>query len=206
METENSLPTSQQWTKNPMYNHPSHFCKTHSISSSYLRSGSQALLVSSSCFDRPDNTERSSCRVAEQRNMGTQHSWACLPTRWLRYCPPETELLKRAHIVHVVWQIDTTGSTFVKHVSCPGVSVCEVPTSLIYTTILHKTMFYCLTPLHHACRVCVKKILNEFHAIIEKKIQLDPTYYFIMLMLGSTCFGHHYAHHQELATIALVTT
>jgi len=27
-----------------------------------------------------------------------------------------------------------------------------------------------------------------------------------MLMLGSTCFGHHYAHHQELTTIALVTT
>jgi len=26
-----------------------------------------------------------------------------------------------------------------------------------------------------------------------------------MLMLGSTCFGHHYAHHQELMTIALVT-
>jgi len=23
-----------------------------------------------------------------------------------------------------------------------------------------------------------------------------------MLMLGSTCFGHHYAHHQELTTIA----
>ena len=33
-------------------------------------------------------------------------------------------------------------------------------------------------------------------------MQLDATYYFIMLMLGSTCFGHHYAHHQELMTIA----
>ena len=33
--------------------------------------------------------------------------------------------------------------------------------------------------------------------------ELDATYYFIMLMLGSTCFGHHYAHHQELTTIAL---
>ena len=40
----------------------------------------------------------------------------------------------------------------------------------------------------------------------EEKIQLDTTYYFIMLMLGSICFGHHYAHHQELTTIALVTT
>jgi len=26
-----------------------------------------------------------------------------------------------------------------------------------------------------------------------------------MLMLGSTCFGHHYAHHMELTTIPLVT-
>ena len=24
-------------------------------------------------------------------------------------------------------------------------------------------------------------------------------------MLGSTCFGHHYSHYQELTTIALVT-
>jgi len=40
----------------------------------------------------------------------------------------------------------------------------------------------------------------------KNKIQLDATYYIIMLiMLGSTCFGHHYAHHQELTTIALVT-
>jgi len=26
---------------------------------------------------------------------------------------------------------------------------------------------------------------------LKNKIQLDATYYFIMLMLGSTCFGHH---------------
>ena len=25
-------------------------------------------------------------------------------------------------------------------------------------------------------------------------------------MLGSTCFGHHYAHHQEFTTMTLVTT
>jgi len=37
-------------------------------------------------------------------------------------------------------------------------------------------------------------------------VQLDATYYFIMLILGSTRFGHHYAHHQELTTLALVTT
>ena len=37
------------------------------------------------------------------------------------------------------------------------------------------------------------------------KNQLDATYYFIVLPIGSTCFGHYYAHHQELATIMLIT-
>jgi len=37
-------------------------------------------------------------------------------------------------------------------------------------------------------------------------LQLDATYYFIMLMLESACFGHHYAHHRERTMIALVTT
>ena len=42
--------------------------------------------------------------------------------------------------------------------------------------------------------------------MLKNKIQLDVTYYFIMLMLDSTYFGYRYAHHQELTTIALVTT
>jgi len=46
----------------------------------------------------------------------------------------------------------------------------------------------------------------DYMKTLKNKIQADATYYFIMLMLGSTCFGHHYAHHQELTTIALVTT
>ena len=41
---------------------------------------------------------------------------------------------------------------------------------------------------------------------LKNKIQLDATYYFIVLLIGSTCFGHYYAHHQELATIMLITT
>ena len=40
---------------------------------------------------------------------------------------------------------------------------------------------------------------------LENKKQLDVTYYFIVLLIGSTCFGHYYAHHQELATIMLIT-
>ena len=38
------------------------------------------------------------------------------------------------------------------------------------------------------------------------KNQLDATYYFIVLLIGSTCFRHYYAHHQELAIIMLNTT
>ena len=40
----------------------------------------------------------------------------------------------------------------------------------------------------------------------EYKNQLDVTCYFIVLLIGSTCFGHYYAHHQELATMMLITT
>ena len=44
---------------------------------------------------------------------------------------------------------------------------------------------------------------NKFWRI---KNQLDATYYFIVLLIGSTCFAHYYAHHQELTTIMLITT
>jgi len=40
---------------------------------------------------------------------------------------------------------------------------------------------------------------------MKNKIQLDATYYFIVLLIGSTCFGHYYAHHQELATVMSIT-
>ena len=36
---------------------------------------------------------------------------------------------------------------------------------------------------------------------IEKKNHLDATELFIALIIRSTCFGHFYAHHQELETI-----
>jgi len=34
--------------------------------------------------------------------------------------------------------------------------------------------------------------------------QLDDTEYFITLIICSTCFGHLYAHHQELETILVL--
>ena len=38
------------------------------------------------------------------------------------------------------------------------------------------------------------------------KNQLDATYYFIVLFIGSKSFGHYCAHHQELVTMMLITT
>ena len=40
---------------------------------------------------------------------------------------------------------------------------------------------------------------------IKKDIQLDATQWFIELTIRSTCFGHYYAHHQELETIQMIT-
>ena len=39
---------------------------------------------------------------------------------------------------------------------------------------------------------------------VEKKRQLDATEWFIALIICSTCFGHFYAHHQELETICVL--
>jgi len=41
---------------------------------------------------------------------------------------------------------------------------------------------------------------------LKNKNQINATSNFIVLLRGSTCFGHFYAHHQELATIMLIAT
>ena len=41
---------------------------------------------------------------------------------------------------------------------------------------------------------------------VKNKNQIDVTYCFITHMIGSTCFGYYYAHHQELTTIVLINT
>jgi len=61
------------------------------------------------------------------------------------------------------------------------------------STVYFYVLLMCIGP----CNILIK---------LKNKIQLDATYYFIMLMLGSTCFGLRYAHYQGLTTIALVTT
>ena len=47
--------------------------------------------------------------------------------------------------------------------------------------------------------ICTKIICHSWRI----KDQLDVTCYFISLLMCSTCFGHWYIHHQELATILL---
>jgi len=46
------------------------------------------------------------------------------------------------------------------------------------------------------------EIYRSFSLYVEIKCQLDATEVFIAdLIACSTCFGHHYAHHQELKSI-----
>jgi len=47
---------------------------------------------------------------------------------------------------------------------------------------------------------------KEVMCQLKNKNQLDATYYFIVFLIGSTCFGHYYAHHQNFATMMLITT
>jgi len=50
-----------------------------------------------------------------------------------------------------------------------------------------------------------RKLKGNFSRLcVEKKIQLDATEWFIVLIICSTCFGHLYAHHQELETICVL--
>jgi hypothetical protein len=54
--------------------------------------------------------------------------------------------------------------------------------------------------------VIIFRIQTEKDGRRIKKNQLDATYYFIVLLIGSTCFKHYYAQHQELATMMLINT
>ena len=48
------------------------------------------------------------------------------------------------------------------------------------------------------------KLKKSGRICVEKKNQLDATEWFIGLIICSTCFGHFYAHHQELETICVL--
>jgi hypothetical protein len=46
--------------------------------------------------------------------------------------------------------------------------------------------------------------IKETERMLKKKNQLDATEWFIALIICSACFGHFYAHHQELETICVL--
>ena len=64
---------------------------------------------------------------------------------------------------------------------------------------------YCLLNMFRA-PLCPSSGAQEYYTVVvntwKKKWQLDATEVFIAdLIACSTCFGHHYAHHQELKSI-----
>ena len=59
--------------------------------------------------------------------------------------------------------------------------------------LVDRASHYNLTDNPSMCTIC-----------IEKKNQLDASEWFIALIICSTCFGHLYAHRQELETICVL--
>ena len=57
--------------------------------------------------------------------------------------------------------------------------------------------------LYYNIRVLGDQMYKMYKTCVEKKNQLDVTECFIALMIRSTCFGHFYAHQQELETICV---
>ena len=64
----------------------------------------------------------------------------------------------------------------------------------------------CLRVLKQKVNFAVGLTCSKQAYQVKNENQLDATYYFIVLLIGLTCFGHYYAHHQELETIMLITT
>ena len=56
------------------------------------------------------------------------------------------------------------------------------------------------------CNVQLFTFLTKICLLLKNKNQLDATYYFTILLIGSTCFGHYYVYHEELAIIILINT
>ena len=85
-------------------------------------------------------------------------------------------------------------------------------------------LYFLTLPLVSDMRVIYRKIRHARYLYIKRNVKkvwdarytlgarylskntVDATYYFIVLLIGSTCFGHYYAHHQEIATVMLITT
>ena len=82
--------------------------------------------------------------------------------------------------------------------------VCQLRFCGFYSIQRHQEPPYYLPNKNH----CEFDVCWTVHHCDNRRIknQLDATYYFIVFLIGSTCFGHYYAHHHELTTIMLITT
>ena len=100
--------------------------------------------------------------------------------------------------------LPTTFHTHLKRATCPNqLTLRDLNTWIsIYHEILSIVLF--LSPFRS--KYFRQYLFSNTIKLMKNKILLDITYYFIVLLIGSTCFGHYYAHHQELATIMLITT
>ena len=68
-----------------------------------------------------------------------------------------------------------------------------------------RTLSYSINAIQNKCMSYLSLLDRASLSYLKNKNQLDTTYYFIILLIVSTCFGHYYAHHQEFATIMLIT-
>ena len=82
-----------------------------------------------------------------------------------------------------------------KHVSSMSMSDKRIRTLSDRSLSLSPRRYYTMAPADIIKRNMTKKY-------VEIKCQLDATEVFIAdLIACSTCFGHHYAHHQDLKSI-----
>jgi len=94
----------------------------------------------------------------------------------------------------MAYESDVTAALFLRR-NCP------------FRASLHLQMVQANSYQHHTKDLsALYDILSLTNSTLKNKNQLDVIYYFIVLLIGSKCFGHYYAHHQELETIMLITT
>ena len=80
---------------------------------------------------------------------------------------------------------------------------CERLRSAIHFHIISETVRFSGKETYGTQNVCFD-FLYKCRLKRREENQLDVTECFIALMIRSTCFGHFYAHHQELETICVL--
>jgi hypothetical protein len=128
------------------------------------------------------------CRLDTKRNLHILNSWR----RQLKVTNSQRNLLSP-----FLWQGDAVHQRTRRHKSADN-----------YLHSRHRKFcsFYCSNCKYK--RVIISAFFKSRYVSAEVnsniynwkiKNQLDATYYFIVLLIESTCFGHYYAYHQELA-------